>query len=130
MKLTTYKFIKQPVEELEFIPPTETKYYFQTGIRRSIRIIPLKADWENEYTKKGDVYRLEVTCVYRSFENKIEHFGLNINKDEIERVLSTSNDSYNIWKLLIDPSPSEERNKEQFEKDFNAVLNDIKSIEP
>lgn len=82
MKITTYKYEKVPVKDTEIFIPEKPFYCFQTGVRRAIRIVPRMVDFESPTLKKGDVYELKVTCVYRSFECKIEKFNIIVHRIE------------------------------------------------
>lgn len=93
--------------------PTEISYYFETGIRRSIRIVPIFIN--------NELYELELTCVYLSFECKVEKLTIRIN--EIEDIYyNPKANLYEYVKPLVD-GYFNKRTQEQFENDLeNAIL--------
>lgn len=125
MKIKTYEYQKVAIEETEIFIPEEIFYCFQPGIRRSIRIIPQRTNWESPNIKKGDIYELEVTCVYQSFECILEKFNVRLSmiEDYINR--NEKSKEAQIAQMLL----SEDyflRTKEQFESDYQMVLKEFK----
>jgi hypothetical protein len=127
MKITTYEYEKVPVKDTEIFIPNEPFYCFQTGVRRSIRIIPKIITWNSPDLAIGEVYELEVTCVYQSSECVAEKFNLRVSfiedyinnnekglPGEISRMLL--NEDYYI------------RTEEQFNTDLDSVISSLKSI--
>jgi hypothetical protein len=124
MKVTTYKYEKVPVKDTELFIPEKPFYCFQTGIRRAIRIIPTFVDWESSYNKLGDPYELEVTCVYSSFECKIEKFNIRINQIEDNLNMTSKSQEKEIINMLLNEDYGI-RTKEQFECDLNENIRKI-----
>ena len=130
MKITLkqYRRVEEEIASKEVTLPTEPVYYFQTGSRRSIRIVPIFTTWLQEAENKPEeLYKFDITYVYGSFENKIEK--ISINKGEIENIYygvgfkrTTDMEFVKDW---MDGYLSE-RTKEQFDTDFENVLNKIK----
>lgn len=132
LEITEYKYEKVKVKGVELNLPTEPLYLFETGIRRSIRIIPKFVTWEpSEYLKdkvgcrKGDVYEYIVTCVYNSWECKIEHFTIKVS--DIEQLYNNKEDRYGPSGIVktMTLKRAENRTKETFDNDLKTVIEKI-----
>lgn len=122
-KIKTYKYQKVEISSTDLEIPETTLYCFQTGIRRAIRIIPEYTTWNKEENNKDEeIYSLNVTCVYNSFEAKVEIYNLAISS--MEDMINTNKDSYNIGDMLLNKDYNT-RTKEQFEEDLKAVLDKL-----
>ena len=133
LEITEYKYEKVKVKGVEVNLPTEPLYLFETGIRRSIRIVPKFVTWDpSEYLKdkvgyrKGDVYEYIVTCVYNSWECKIEHFTIQVS-DIVKLYSNDKSGPSEIVKIMI-LNTAELRNKERFDNDLKAVTEKINNI--
>ena len=126
MKIKTYKYEKIEVSETELFIPQEPYYAFETGIRRSIRIIPKWTIWnKDQYQEEEEILHLEVTCIYLSFECKIEKFTIQIH--EIENLINTKNTDAGK-KSIVDAllaNDLRKRTKEQFDIDLESAINSI-----
>jgi hypothetical protein len=125
MKVSLYENVRVKKDDVEVFIPDEPFYCFETGIRRAIRIIPEKVDWESPFNKKGDVFRLHITCVYQSYEVKVERFSIDI--FSVENILNgkpTYGDHNSIIHMLHHRT-YEPRTKERFEDDLIGVINKI-----
>lgn len=113
MKLKTYKLEKVEVDSTELHIPEETVYLFQTGKRRSIRIVPIFFD--------AAVYELKITCVYLSYKIKIEGFKIQVSM--IERYYNSQDQSIEkeIIQLLLS-GDCYERTEEQFTTDLREAF--------
>lgn len=122
MKITTYEYEKVPVKDTEIFIPEKPFYCFQTGVRKSIRIIPKFVNWDNDpnYTK-GDVYELEVTCVYQSFECKVEKFDIRLNNIENHINRDEKGEASRISRMLLHEDYYI-RTEEQFNIDLKNVI--------
>lgn len=122
MKVTTYKYVKVAVEETEVFIPEEPFFCFETGLRRSIRMIPEFVDWEGP--DFGKVYSLVITCVYLSFECKVEKFRLPLSR--VEPLLNHDDKSVraSIAQLLLN-GWYHKRTKAQFDADLTAAIENI-----
>jgi hypothetical protein len=131
MKITIHELRQVPVEDVELTIPQEPTYLFETGVRRAIRIIPFISEWDSPFINKGEVYFLKVTCVYTSWETKIEQFTVNVDRGSVTRILSGKGSSpqKQILELLLHKT-YEERSVERFEEDFKTVLERINSDKP
>lgn len=118
MKIKQYKYIQQEVDSKEFDEPTEPVYFFETGIRRSIRIIPEVSAWVEE----PKIYAYLVTCVYDSWECKIEQFNLHIN--DLEELYHTNQKHSEFVKCWID-GHFLKRDKERFDADLQYVISKL-----
>ena len=126
-KIDTFKYVRQLVKEQEIELPDETKYFFETGIRRAVRIVPVMTEWLKKTTGEEErIYKYHVTCVYRSFQNKIESFDINAYPAELERLYNSERD--NIVKCLVD-GHFHIRTREEFENDYNAAIKKFNDVE-
>jgi sulfatase maturation enzyme AslB (radical SAM superfamily) len=106
MKIKQYKYEKKEIASKEIDLPTETSYYFETSIRRSIKIIPHFTSWnKKQYNKEEELYELEIICLYNSFECKAE--------------------KYNKFIIALVENWFQKRTKEQFEADFNHTFSEM-----
>lgn len=122
MKLKTYKLEKIEVDSAELTIPEETVYLFQTGKRRSIRVQPIFSTWQiDKGAEKEEVVQLKFTCIYRSFQCKIEDF--NISVSEIEKIYNSKENSTEkeMIELLLS-GDCYERLKSDFDADFSEAL--------
>lgn len=128
MKLTLkqYEFIKKEISEKEVTLPSKPEYYFQTYMRRSIRVVPkfrrgVEIIWnKRELNKKEEIYMLEFTCVYLSFQCKVEKFT--ISTTDIEKIYYDENNKhYELIKSYLD-GVLIPRSKEQFEADLEEAI--------
>jgi hypothetical protein len=125
--LKEYKLEKVEIGSKIFIEPIEPCYFFETGIRRSIRIAPIFTTWKKEEGKDEEIMRYEVTCVYSSFECKIEKFI--IERKDIEGLYySNSNVTMSIVNFVKSWINNEflKRTKERFEEDLMKTFEQIK----
>lgn len=129
LSIKTYKYIKTEQTDTKFQLPDEPTYWFETGIRRAIRIVPNWTTWLIENGEESEkLYQYHVTCVYNSFESKVESYKISISDFEDafnkERRLRSSEEFiYNWLSGWFD-----KRTKEKFEADLNAAIlkfNDI-----
>jgi len=128
MKITTYEYEKVPVEETEIFIPEKPFYCFQTGVRRAIRIVPTFVTWEgNQYNKKGDVYELEVTCVYQSMECIVERFNVRVSMIENHINREEKSKAAEISRMLLEEDYYT-RTKEQFDADLESALSSFKKL--
>ena len=132
MKITTYEYKKYPVKDTEVFIPEEPFYCFQTGVRRAIRMIPKFVTWDTDSIhapyQKGDIYELEITCVYQSFECTIDKFNLSISDIE-GKINGNEKGKYaEICRMLIQED-YHKRTKEQFDIDLKNTLHEINSVD-
>ena len=126
MKITHYQYKQVAVEDVEIFIPQKPFYCFQTGVRRSIRIIPITITWDDPNRNKGDLISLEVTCVYQSFEIKVEKFNLNLNMMEHYLHTGEKGNHAEIAMMLLKDDYSK-RTKKQFDTDLSSVITLINS---
>lgn len=126
--LKTYEYKQIEVEGTEFELPEETTYWFETGIRRSIKLIPKYTTWNVErYNKPEELWRYEVVCVYLSWETKIETFIFGADEKSLERLYDTRDKSHEanfVRSFLSDYF--DKRTKEQFEADLETAITKVK----
>lgn len=127
IELKQYRYEKIATESKDFELPEEPVYFFETGIRRAIRIIPEFTTWQVEMQNKPEeLYSFKITCVHLSWECKIVHFGIAVG--ELENNLRESSKGYyaefvqNWTKGWF-----HKRTKEQFDADLASAFNKINS---
>lgn len=117
LKIKKYKYEKVIDGEATIDIPDEILYVFQTGIRRSIRLVPLFL--------KDQLVELRATCVHLSFENKIVYFKVPVDERSLENVKwgNDSNiDSSTSILQMLQSKDYELRTKKQFESDLKYAL--------
>ena len=126
MKITTYEYEKVPVKDTEIFIPEKPFYCFQTGIRRAIRIVPIFVTLDNDpKNKRGDVYELEVTCVYQSSECIVEKFDVRLSQIENHINRNEKSKPSEISRMLLDEDYYK-RTEEQFNADLENALASFK----
>ena len=121
-----YQYKKVEIASKEIELPTETSYFFETGIRRSIKIIPRFTTWNKEYyNKEEELYELIVVCLYQSSECKAEKFSLRVS--ELENIYYSENDEHKGFVTALIENWFDKRTKEQFDVDFNHIFSEIQS---
>ena len=124
LTIKQYKYEKVEVASKEIQLPTEESYYFETGIRRSIKITPEFTTWNKEENNKDEeLYALNVICVYNDFECKLEKFKLMLN--EIEEIYYSTNHMYRDFVVGLIDGYFHPRKKEEFDKDFNYLISQL-----
>lgn len=124
MKIKTYKFERVEVDSFELPLPEETLYCFETGIRRSIKIVPRFTTWQAEQGKQEELYQLIVTCIYQSSECKIDKFSIPVSRIEEYYNSKTESKEKSILTMLANEW-HDLRTKEDFETDLKMVLTEI-----
>lgn len=125
IEIKTYEYQKIEKSNTQFEVPEETSYYFETGIRRSIRIIPIWTTWNmKEYGLPEKIWEFHFTCVYGSWENKIETFKIRLS--DFESLYNS--EKVSIIKSLLN-NDLDPRTKEQFENDLEHAIMKINEYE-
>ena len=125
LNIKQYKYEKKEIDSKEIELPTETSYYFETHIRRSIKIVPIFTTWnKDQFNKEEELYQLKITCVYLSYECKVEKFVLDLK--EIERIFYADTDKNKDFVTALVSDWFDKRTKEQFEADLNQTIEEIK----
>lgn len=123
-----YKIERVIDEEFTINIPEKEIYFFITGIRVSVKVIPIWTKWNQEhYNKPEEIWKLKFVLVYGSWESKIESFEIQISN--IADIIS--GDSCTRKRILdaLNEDLEGNRTKEQFETDFRNVLNKIQEEE-
>ncbi|WP_370408836.1 hypothetical protein [Tenacibaculum dicentrarchi] len=124
MEIKQYEYEKKEVSSKKVDLPTETSYFFETGIRRSIKIEPRYTTWNVERNDKPEeLYELIVTCVYLSSELKLEKYNIRVNRIE-EIYYSEKHEHKRLITSLVEEW-LDERTKTQFQEDFNYLLTKV-----
>ena len=122
IQLKQYKHVKVETDSKDFELPEQPSYFFETHIRRSIRIIPKHTRWNKErYNKEEELYKFEITCVYLSFECKVERFTINVSEFQRDIAVLEKNEFLNAW--IHDWFDT--RTKEQFDADLKQAIDKI-----
>jgi hypothetical protein len=125
VKINTYEIKRIEVEGKEYDLPDEPAYFFETGVRRSVRMIPIWTTWRHEKGESEIIHQYHVTCVYLSFKNKIESFNISA----IGGLTDLYNDKDNSEKGSIIKSLFngwfDVRTKEQFDNDLNTAIHNL-----
>jgi hypothetical protein len=117
-----YKYEKTEIASKDFELPDETAYFFETHVRRSIRIKPVYTTWQKEqHNKEEEIWRFEITCVYLSFECKIEKFSVDVNDFKKDKEVIEKNNFLNAWTN----GWFDKRTKEDFENDLKQAFDKI-----
>lgn len=126
MKIKQYEYVKKEIASKEIELPKTVSYYFETGIRRSIKIIPHFTTWNKErFNKDEELYELEIICLYNSFKCKLEKFTIRINQIE-EIYYSKHPNEYQDFVTPLINGWFDKRTEEQFNNDLKNILNQIK----
>lgn len=120
MEIRTFEYKKEFTKSISFELPTEIEYHFQTGIRRSIAIIP-------EFYK-NEVYSLTFICVYLSFECRIEKDNIRVNSMEDIYHIEGNSKAKGLVEFVMFRDKHTIRTKEQFEADFANAVKEIKDL--
>lgn len=125
LHIKKYEYEKREVESKEIELPTETAHFFETGVRRSIRIAPKFTTWNQErYNKEEELYSLQITCVYLSSECIIEKFTLY--PKNIEEIYYADKHKLQDFVRALVEGWFDERTQEQFETDLTEAIRQAK----
>ena len=92
VQIKQHKHVKVETSSFDLELPEETSYFFETGIRRSIRIVPIFTTWNKEqYNKEEELFKFDITCVYLSFECKIEKFSVSVSDFDKDKEIIEKN---------------------------------------
>jgi hypothetical protein len=119
LKLKKYKFERVEIDNISVKIPKNTEYYFETGIRRSIRVSPILSSWK-EPDNREEILYLEFLLIYNSWETKIELKRIQI-RDIEEVYYNESDPNHNLIKAYFEGWFSK-RSKEQFLTDYKLVI--------
>lgn len=124
IKIKQYEYQKTEINSKVIILPTKPIFYFETHIRRSIRIVPLYTTWQkNRFDKEEEIYELDFTCVYMSSEIKVERFKIRVS--QIEEIYYLSDHKHKQIVVALVEDWLDSRTSEQFYSDLNFVLSEI-----
>jgi len=127
INLKRYKYIREEIQSKPVEISNETQYFFQTGIRRAIRIEPIWSQWKQaEDGEDEEIYEYRVTLVYGSFECKIEVITIKGYLNSLgDQYYSEVDNSVNSFVKAWLDDEFDVRTKEQFEADLNQAFNVI-----
>ena len=127
LQIKQYEYEKKEIASKEIQLPTEICYYFETGIRRSIKIIPRFTTWNKEqYNKEEELYELIVVCLYQSSECKAEKFT--IRTSDIEGIYYSQKHKHKEFVTGLIESWFNKRTKEQFDVDFDNTFSEMQCL--
>lgn len=121
-----YRLERVLIDDFKINLPEVPEYHFQTGIRRSIAIIPRWTTWKMEYKNEPEeIYEFDIIMVYLGFDSKIE--TTHIRMSELNDVLSQENKtSWDIREWFISNRGKDTlRTEEQFKVDYQSALEKI-----
>jgi len=122
VQIKQYKYEKTETSSMDLELPEETSYFFETGVRRSIRIKPIFTTWNKErYNKEEELYYFDVTCVYLSSECKIEKFRVNLDEFKKDKEILEKNMFLRSWVN----DWFDKRTKEQFDADLKQAIDKV-----
>ena len=122
LEIKQYEYVEKEIEKKNIEIPEAISYYFETGIRRSIRITPKFTTWNKKnYDKDEELYELEFLCLYQSSEFKIEKFTINV-KDLEKIYYSEKHEHKDIITSLIN-GWFDKRTKEKIRRRFECYVN-------
>ena len=116
LSVKRYEYKKVESESTIIELPKTVSYFFETGIRRSIKITP-------SFASDGNLMTLDVVCVYLSFECKVEKFS--IIASDINEIYYSEKHKHNRFINSLVNMWLDERTKEQFEADLNSAIKEI-----
>lgn len=120
IQLKQYEYQKVETNSKLFILPNTIEYFFETGIRRSIKVIPILTTWQKTQGKiSEEIWKYKFICVYNNFEAKIEMFDIHV-KDIEDNYYKPNSNMYNLIQPWVDKQFNI-RTKEQFDADLNEV---------
>lgn len=130
MKIKKYKLEKVFVEEVDFRVPTETLYLFEYHIRRTMKVTPIWTTWRmNTKGTPEEVFELEFVIVLDGFNHNATIYKHKISLSKLDEIYTRPDSYKGEYSLLDFINTYDKRNvrtKEEFEKDFNNVLNELK----
>lgn len=134
--VTMTQYQPVPIRNVEVTIPEEPCYFFKTGIRKSIAVIPQWTTWQmNNDGKPEEVWEIKLVSVGLSFENTISTSFFRIS--ELEGLFATKADVWNpkeaylkefLKTLFLNPDALNKRTEEQFMNDFNATISNCNRI--
>lgn len=125
LKVKKYKIERVLQDEFIFKLPTKPLFLFQYGIRRSIKIIPQWTNWNKENGKDEEIWRLDFVIVKGSFENSINKIEIQTSRIEDSYMIGKG-DYYDLLEITNNYSERNIRTEEEFNKDFENVLNNLR----
>jgi hypothetical protein len=125
LAIKQYEYEKKEIESKEIELPTEITYYFETGVRRSIRIVPSFTTWNKErFDKEEEIYELQITCVYLSSKCIVEKFS--IYPKDIEKIFYADKHKHKDFVTSLVHDWFDKRTKQQFETDLDEAIKQLK----
>jgi hypothetical protein len=124
LEIKQYEYEKKEVAKKEIELPNVVSYYFETGVRRSIKIVPRFTTWNKKnHNKEEELYELGITCLYNSSECIAEKFTLRIN--QIEEIYYSEKHKHNSFVNGLVNDWFDKRQKEQFDADFKYTFSEM-----
>jgi hypothetical protein len=122
IKITKYEYKKVELSSATFELPEETCYFFETGIRRSIRIEPIFTSWKKDQDGSDEtLLSLKFTCVHLSFECEVNVYTVNVDIMNSMYTESQTQKQYGLIKSMIN-GYFDKRTKEKFNADLASAL--------
>lgn len=127
VKITKYEIERVRKDNVEYTLPDEVTYWFQTGIRRSIKMIPIWTTWQKE-TKNipEEIWKCIFILVYADFKCKIETVEVFVSDIEFLMNQSEKHADLNPMVAYLN-NRLEKRTKNQFDLDLEVAMDKIKT---
>jgi len=123
IKKEEYK--KVTLDNFEVNIPENPCYYWHNGIRIAYSVVPVWTSWNKEhYSKDEEIYEFKIIEVDPTFKSiKVSNIRVS---DLSETLTGRRNKEYSrlVENILLYPKENT-REKEQFFKDYNKVLEDL-----
>lgn len=126
MKINIYKYVQELVESNDIYIPQETEYFFETHIRRSLCITPIRTTWQmRRQNKPEEIWQLQIIDVRLSGACKISKYTIQLSN--IEQGYNATNGDANIKSIVnllmqLNTNNACKRTKDQFMADYNDAI--------
>lgn len=123
IKLKQFELKKVEVNPIDFDLPTEPTYFYESHIRRFIRIIPIYTTWNKKDGKEEEVWKFEITNVYL---NKCSIEKFNVSLSELENDYHKTQPSNALFiKKWLEGNNFEKTTKERFDNQLSEAIRKI-----
>lgn len=124
-EVKTFRMVMKDDGVININLPDKPSFYFETGIRRSIAVIPLWTSWQVEQLQKPEeIYSYKLIFVYNSFEAKIDSTTISVSQLE-DYFKSTNTSSLGPLIRFITDCENDgfnKRTEDQFIADYAKVI--------
>lgn len=119
--INQYRLVKEPVDSKVIELPERTVYYFEIGLRRSLKIVPVYTTWQQKrFNKPEEIWKYEVTCVHLLFNTMVEKFDIHVS--DLEKIYhDTKHPRHSFIKNWLNDE-LQSRTEAEFNSDLTLVL--------